>query len=157
MHEMLGNQYFLARNYYRSAENLEKALWKTPENKAVQRKLIVCYTKIGKIQKALESFLSLIKKDIDFILNTDPVDDDCPCPELIFDMENRQNQHSDSVDSSIVLGILWLYCDINKAIEYFKKAHSIDAKDPLIKSALSLIKARKNHSINDTVNETKEV
>jgi pentatricopeptide repeat protein len=126
MHEMLGNQYFLARNYFSAAENLEKALWKTPGEKTIRRRLIICYTQIGRIEKALELFLNLIKEDIDFITNVNLIDDDCPCSELIFDIENKAKSYSQSVDTNIVLGILWLFCDIDRSINYFEQAHSIN-------------------------------
>ena len=60
MSEMLGNQYFLARNYDGAAHELAGALLKDAKNKFIKRKLIVCYNQIGQIQKALELFLSLI-------------------------------------------------------------------------------------------------
>ena len=69
MSEMLGNQYFLARNYSGAAQELEKVLREDSKNKAIRRKLIVCYTQIGEIQEALSLFLSLAKEDIGFIIN----------------------------------------------------------------------------------------
>jgi len=144
MFEMLGNQFFMVRNYARAAEMLERALWKDAKNKAIQRKLIVCYTQIGKVNKALEVFLSLIKEDIDFIINTDPVDDDCPCPELVFEMENKRDQNESSLDFHLILGMLWLYCDLDQSIKYFQKALAIAPHNAQIKSILSILKARKH-------------
>ena len=68
MSEMLGNQYFLARKYSLAAEQLEKALFNDPGSKGIRRKLVVCYTQTGDIDKALQLFLSLIKEDIDFVI-----------------------------------------------------------------------------------------
>ena len=78
--EMLGNQYFLARNYESAAKNLQYALNIDPLNKAVRKKLVICYSQTGEIQKALNVFYNLIEEDIDYLINTDIVSDDCPCP-----------------------------------------------------------------------------
>ncbi|NIV98549.1 tetratricopeptide repeat protein, partial [Candidatus Saccharibacteria bacterium] len=126
MHEMLGNQLFLVRNYTRAAETLEKALRKKPKDKAIRRKLIVCYTQIGEVKKALQLFMSLANEDIDFIINIDPIEDDCPCPEIVYDMEAQLDQNQNSVDFQLNLGMLWLFCDIHKSIAYFKQAQKLD-------------------------------
>ncbi|GAB4365542.1 MAG: hypothetical protein Kow0042_04830 [Calditrichia bacterium] len=146
MHEMLGNQYFLARNYAKAAENLEKALAKCDDNKSIRRKLIVCYTQLTKIDKALDHFLSLIKQDIDYIIKIDPIVDDCPCPELVFDMEARLE--TNSVDQCIALGILWLYCNFEKSLKYFQKAHQLSKENDKIKSVLSILLNYQNKKMN---------
>jgi pentatricopeptide repeat protein len=142
MDEMLGNHYFLARNYPRAADLLEKALRSDPKNKGIRRKLIICFAQTGQINKALSVFLSLIKEDIDFVINTDPVDDDCPCPELVFEMENGQVDNYQSLDSTLVLGMLWLYCNFHKSLEYFSQAAKMDTNHKMIKSILALLDVR---------------
>lgn len=142
MDEMLGNHYFLARNYSRAAELLEKALRVDPKNKLIRRKLIICFAQIGRIDHALTEFLSLIKEDIDFVINTDPVDDDCPCPELVFDMEHGNFINHQSLDSTIVLGVLWLYCNLHKSYEYFTQAANLDQNNKMIKSIMTLLNVR---------------
>ena len=142
MHEMLGNQYFLARNYSRAAENLEKALVKFPRNKRIRRKLIICYTQLGEVEKALNTFISLIKEDIDFIINTDPIDDDCPCSELVFDLERRMSEKGESFNDLVVLGMLWLYCNIERSWNYFQQAARTQPDNPKIKSVLSMLKPK---------------
>jgi len=144
MSEMLGNQYFLARNYAGAARELEKALQKDPANKYIRRKLIVCYNQIGHVRKAIDVFLSLVKEDVDFIINTDPVDDDCPCAELVYDAERFYPNNDESLDFHLMLGMLWLYCDVNKSIHYFQKAQELDAENPKIKSILAILKAKVN-------------
>ena len=83
MSEMLGNQFFLARNYAGAANELEKALKKDPASKYVQRKLVVCYSQINKLEKAFNVFYDLAKRDMDFIINAKYDDAECPCPELV--------------------------------------------------------------------------
>ena len=142
MDEMLGNHYFLTRNYARAADLLEKALRSDLKNKAIRRKLIICFAETGHVDKALAVFLSLIKEDIDFIINTDPVDDDCPCPELVFDMEHWNVNTRQSLDDAEVLGMLWLFCNLHKSFEYFTQAANMDKNDKMIKSILALLNVR---------------
>ena len=141
MFEMLGNQLFLVRNYSRAVEMLEKGLWNDPKNKYIRRKLIICYTQIGEINKALDNFLWLIKKDIHFIIDIDPIADDCPCSELVFDSEATLHENPKSLNLLIISGILWLYCDVKRALEYFRMAHILDPSNPKIKSAITIIKS----------------
>jgi pentatricopeptide repeat protein len=142
MDEMLGNHYFLSRNYGRAADLLEKALRDDPKSKPIRRKLIICFAQTGHVDKALSVFLSLIKEDIDFVINTDPVDDDCPCPELVFDMEHGNSNIQPSLDTNLVLGMMWLYCNLHKSHEYFVEAAAMDNDDKMIKSILALLDAR---------------
>src|SRR5574340_573758 len=88
MSEMLGNQYFLSRKYCEALRELEESLLKNPSNKSIKKKLIICYVMAGKVYTALELFEQLITEDIYFIINTDPILDDCPCPEIIYEIEN---------------------------------------------------------------------
>ncbi|GJQ61699.1 MAG: hypothetical protein SCALA702_07520 [Melioribacteraceae bacterium] len=140
MSEMLGNQYFMARKYELAEPVLESCLRKYPDNKSIKKKLIVCYTQTGKIEQALPTFLSLIKDDIEFIINTDPIDDDCPCPELIYDLENSDNSKDELMFEYEKLGILWLYCDVNKSFFYFKKAVSLMPDKTVLKSIHVILK-----------------
>jgi pentatricopeptide repeat protein len=142
MDEMLANHYFLARNYTRAAELLEVALRGDPKNKGIRRKLIISYAQTGQVEKARDVFLSLIKEDIDFIINTDPVDDDCPCPELVFEMERGLENFRESYNYTITLGMFWLYCNLHKSYEYFNMAEDMDPQDKWIKSVLALLNAR---------------
>ena len=133
MSEMLGNQYFLARKYDLAIETFKKVLIKEPENNKVLCKLVICYTQTGKIQKALEIFTSLLKEDIDIIINRDPIKDDCPCPEIVYELEAQVAENQDSLDFFLVSGMLWLYCDLNKSLQYFKRAQDLAKNDTNLK------------------------
>ena len=153
MSEMLGNQYFLARNYASAAKNLQYALDIEPLNKPVRKKLIICYSQVGEIQKALNIFFNLIVEDIDCIINTDPVGDDCPCPELVTHYGTILPYEENSSDLKMMLGMLWLYCDTNKSLSFFKSVEKIKPEDKRIKSIteilenkLSLINNQDKHS-----------
>lgn len=142
MSEMLGNQYFLARNYARAASELNSALKSDIRSKPIRRKLIICYTQIDEIDKALDMFISLIKEDVDFVINTDPISDDCPCPELVYDMEQKWDNSKKSIDFNLILGMLWLYCNIEKSVYYFNRVLQIDSNFSKIKVILALLNSR---------------
>jgi tetratricopeptide (TPR) repeat protein len=137
--EMLGNKYFLARNYENAALNFQHTLQTDPINKAVKKKLIICYTQIGQIQKAFENFYQLVKEDIDFIINTDLIADDCPCPELTVKYGNILPYENESFDMNLMLAMLWLYCNASKSLEFFKKILVESSDDFRIREVINLI------------------
>jgi tetratricopeptide (TPR) repeat protein len=141
---MLGNQYFMARKYNEALNELAEYFNHNPQDKSTHRKLIICYAMAGKLNSALNLFLSLVSSDIDFILNADPIRDDCPCPEIVYDLENDINYDKDSPAYYKNLGVLWLYCDLNKSIENFEKAIEMDKNDPTVKSILTHLNAKKS-------------
>ena len=85
---MLGNQYFMARNYIGAASAFQDVLKEDPANTNARKKLIISLTQIGKYTQAIDQFSNFIGDNIDSIINTDPVKDDCPCPELVHNLEN---------------------------------------------------------------------
>lgn len=139
MNEMLGNQYFMARNYLRAANVFQEVLKEDPSNVNARKKLIIAFTQIGKYSQAVELFTNFISKNIDKIIETDPIKDDCPCPELVHNLEHLTTHGSESFTTYETLGILWLYCDINKSIEYFRKALSLKPKDEKVNGILILL------------------
>lgn len=118
MSEMLGNHYFLIRKYCEALEELESALAIDPFNKSIRKKLIICFICTGKVFTAYQLFENLAYEDIDFIINTDPILDDCPCPEIIYELENSDKNLAE-VDKLLALGILWLYCDVKESYDRF--------------------------------------
>lgn len=142
MSEMLGNQFFMARNYVAAAKELEEALQRNQKCKAIRRKLIICFNETGEIRKAFLFFISLINEDAEFIIQTDPIDDDCPCPELIFEAERSLMNNNNSIDFVLRLGMLWLYCDVRESIRYFNQAQQMAPKDSEIKTAITLLKTK---------------
>ncbi len=138
MSEMLGNQYFLGRNFSGAEKEYEECLAKYPDNKILRKKIIVCYTQTGKYERAIHEFLKLIQEDIDFVINTDIIGEDCPCNEIIFELEKNFPLKSESALTFTILGILWSYCDINRGYDYFQKALKIEA-DKNIEKILFLL------------------
>ncbi len=139
MSEMLGNQYFMARNFSAAQKELEGSLIKYPNSKPIKKRLIICYTQTEKLNVALRLFLDLITEDIEFIVKTDPERDDCPCPELIKLLEEQKDLNSNSLDYHLASGILWFYCDVNNSLNFFKKAKELAPGDPEIGTAIKII------------------
>ena len=121
MSEMLGNQYFLSRNYSRAAVTFSRVYSKNPKNFSVRKKLIICFTQTGELSKAFDFFYALVKENIEYLTNTDPVADDCPCSELADKYGMVLPYEENSSDLKLLLGILWLYCDAKKSLEFFKQ------------------------------------
>lgn len=141
MSEMLGNYHFLIRDYSSAIEELENFLLVNPEDKRAKKKLIICYTQIDELKKALDLFYTLVEEDINFIINTDPQTEDCPCPDLVKKLEENQSLYNNKYWLFVELGILWLYCNKEKSLKYFEEAYAIDNTDEKV---LYIIKKIKN-------------
>lgn len=140
--EMLGNKYFLARNYEDAAVNFQHTINSDPVNKSARKKLIICYTQIGQIQKAFESFYQLVKEDLNFIIETDPVADDCPCVELTDKYGNILPYENESYDLKLMLAMLWLYCNAEKSLEFFKRILIENPNDNRIGEVANIIETK---------------
>ena len=143
VNEMLGNQYFMARDYRAAEIELAPCLQKNPESKPIKRKLIICYTQLGDVVKALQMFNDLIHEDIEFVINADEVHDDCPCPELL-NTHERNYLDNGTKDNFLILGILWLYCDVGTSLKYFREAFKLDQKNDMLKIVINYIEEYKN-------------
>lgn len=148
MSEMLGNQYFIARRYADALNELEKAIQKNPSLKSARKKLIICYLQTSKLDKAVKEFCDLVNEDVELILNTDPIRDDCPCPDIIYQMKNEMTMYHNN-DELIMLGILWLYCDINSSIAQFEKVTTSSEYYSLVDNILI-----KLYQTNETLNRS---
>ncbi len=148
MSEMLGNQYFLSRNFFKAQEAYEKVLEAEPQNDYVKKRLIVCFTQTGKILKAFDLFFDIVKKDIEIITSTDLVADDCPCPELIRKYENVKPNSECSRDAKLMLGMLWLYCNTQTSLEFFDNILSEEKTDSRIVEIRNIIKEKISHTEN---------
>lgn len=127
MNEMLGNQYFLSRNYMQAQKELECALEQNPSSTSIKKKLVICHIQTGSTQRALDLFLDTITQDIHSIIDTDPIFDNCPCPQLVYEMENSL-QSPNTKEKILALGMLWLFCDIKQSLNYFTSVVPSDEK-----------------------------
>lgn len=139
MSEMLANHYFQNRKFITAAPLLEKAL-KYSNDDSLKKKLIICYAETGRISEAFNLFCSLIKTNIKIILDTNTADEDCPCPDLIFQMENPFYSNDLDFINLLQLGMLWLFCDKETSLNYFQKALTIQSNNKEIIDTISIIK-----------------
>lgn len=144
MNEMLANYQFLVRNYQNAVTELIDVVSKNPLNKKARKKLIICFTQTNQLGKALDLFVKLINEDMDFVMNTNPGVEDCPCPELVTKLENGEIKRIDKYELYTELGILWLYCNTEKSLKNFKKAFEINPNNELIKIAIEKISTKVN-------------
>lgn len=156
MSEMLANQYFMARKYLEAEIELEGVINKNPSNKSALKKIIVCYTHNNKIDKALDILCNLITEDIHLIIDTDPIKDDCPCFELIEEVEKKKLYSSESLKHYIMLGIFWLYCNYEVSLTNFIKASEIDSQNVVLNQTISVIKnymgsVQLKHSLGESI------
>jgi pentatricopeptide repeat protein len=139
MSEMLGNQYFLSRNYSRAASIFLKVYSQYPQNLSVRKKIIICFTQTGEMDKAFDFFYELVKENLEFITNTDPVADDCPCTELVEKYGMILPYEENSKDLKLLLAMLWLYCDVNKSLEYFKQLSLLNREEKKYNDVIIMI------------------
>ncbi|MGE5621079.1 MAG: hypothetical protein ACM3U0_00765 [archaeon] len=128
----------MMRKYLAASRELEKVLQAERKNNAAMKKLIICYTQTSRPYEALNLFYELISRDIEIIINTDQIADDCPCPGLIGEIEVDKVRYEDTFIKFCMLGILWLYCDVSVSLRYFKKACEIDNGHTLLNQILSV-------------------
>lgn len=129
MSEMLGNRYFLARQFDKAIPYLEDALTQNPDGDKIKKKLILCFIETGQIERAFNLFYELIEKNPNIIIDTDIYYDDCPCNELIPEWERKSKEGEKSLEYLETLAMLYLYCNVDKSLSYFKKA-SYKADNP---------------------------
>ena len=136
---MLGNRYFIARQYDKSIKILEEALLVSSNPEKIKKKLIICYVQIGKVEPALMHFHDLIRKDPKIIVDTDPYHDDCPCYEIIPEWEESIKRGELPQGYYESLAMLYLYCNKEQSISYFKKSLTNTKYKSIIASILKIL------------------
>jgi tetratricopeptide (TPR) repeat protein len=152
MSEMLANHYYLLRNFPLAKNLFEKILKGDSTNNALKNKLIICYVTTGEIQNAIGLFLDQIQDDIDSIINTKVDSDDCPCPEIISEIENNKKLFKKNSEKFAALGILWLYCSLEKSIEFFKNAENADPNETRFKEVSKILLNKLIHNKSNSIN-----
>lgn len=140
MSEMLGNKYFLSRNYSMAATTFSKVYSSDPHNLSVRKKMIICFTQTGELCKAFDFFYQLVKEDIRYIIDTDPISEDCPCEELTKKYGAVLPYEDNSSDLKLLLGILWLFCNAKKSLGFFNQLLIIQPEEKRYKEITSEIK-----------------
>jgi tetratricopeptide (TPR) repeat protein len=139
MSEMLANQYFMARKYDDAVPLFERLVSKNPQNLRVKKKLVICYTQTGQIERAVALVLELLRRSPRVILDTDIDSEDCPCPELTERMERRLQGTQPTVTDLNQLGILYLYCDLEASLQYFQGSLGKEPNQPQVREILAIL------------------
>lgn len=148
MSEMLGNFYFHQRKFLSAQRQLEQSL-KFNSSDSIKKKLIICYTQSGLLCEAIKMLHDLINRDINLITKTNIKEENCPCADLIYEIENSPNFTRDDYEQMLMLGILWLYCDIYKSKFYFSLACELNQSDNLVLKIFSMISNCVNNNLNN--------
>lgn len=143
MSEMLGNQYFLARKFDLALHQFTEVLKREPDNLNCIKKAVICFTQVGQVSAALDLFHRILEMDPFIIINTRPEDDDCPCPELVARLENASPAPNELIDYYNILGMLYLYCQLDQSLAYFTKSLNVQPDQRLVASFV-----RQLHHIN---------
>jgi tetratricopeptide (TPR) repeat protein len=139
MSEMLGNQYFMARNYGEAQKYLLPAYERDSSNKLVKRKLVICFFMTGNVQKAFDFFFELISEDIEYITKADPISDDCPCHEIIRELNLENLPEAHQFEQLVLRGIIWLFCNPKQSLTFFEKAYKLEPQNVKVSQTLNII------------------
>lgn len=150
MSEMLGNHYFQLRDFSLAERTYECLSQNQLTDLRIIKKLIICYTQTYHLDKALELLLLLIKKDINTLHNSNLKEDDCPCNELIFQIENGKIKYASEYETYISLGILWLYCKHTTSLKYFQMALNKNSKNQNLIKVITFLKNLSKQNILQT-------
>lgn len=157
MSEMLGNQYFMTRNYARAIQQFENVLQEENNNMNCRKKLVISHIQMGNYEKALSYFLDIMAVDPYIIIDTEPEKDDCPCPEIVEAMKHEYDLNHPSAKLCNQLAMLYLYCDMQRAISYFQKSlnlapNQLDIVNVLIKLRAVASLSKQNNKLNVSKN-----
>jgi len=144
MSEMLGNHYFQIRKYMLAEQVYERLSSKELSDTKIIKNLIICYTQTNKLQQSLELLTHLMETNINSIIKSKDNEDDCPCNDLIFNIESNNVRYANELETFTALGILWLFCNYKTSLNYFKMASDEDPSNEIIKKILVLIKNYSN-------------
>ena len=97
------------------------------------KKLIVCFSQTGEIDKALILFNRLITENIKILIDSSIQKDDCPCSELIPLLESKLPYTLNEQELKLRLGILWLSCDIKKSASIFEEIINNNNENIIVK------------------------
>ncbi len=128
MSEMLANNYFIVRNYAKAKEIFLQLPDELRDECRVMKKLILCEIFLSEPYKALQYLLTILRRDPGIIVKTDIDTEDCPCRDLIIELEERTGYNNGDESNILSLAMLWLYCNLERAVEYIDLIEDPDSK-----------------------------
>lgn len=118
MSEMLGNYFFLFQRYSDALLEYKNTLEESNIDSSLGIKYFICLLKLHRYNEALE-FFDRITANFHSKYNSNSIEA-AIITNLIDEIENS-NLLIKSVEKNYLLGILWSFCDKQKAIRYFQK------------------------------------
>jgi tetratricopeptide (TPR) repeat protein len=137
--EMLANRYFIARDFAAAAPVFEKVLEKDPRNERARKKLVICHTQTGNLDRAIELLLETLREAPRSIIDTHPQEEDCPCPELTGTLWRRFPYELNQLDTMVKLGILELYCNLARSMNFWRQLVELEPNEPRFVQILELL------------------
>lgn len=147
MLEMLANNYFIIRNYAKAKEVFLQLPESLREDSRVLKKLVLCEIFLSRPYNALGYLLSILRRDPAIIVKTDIDTEDCPCRDLIIELEERTGYGEGDERKTLSLAMLWLYCDLDRAVKYLYMIPEGDGKPGILEFKYII-----NNYINNTIN-----
>ncbi len=139
MSEMLANHYFLVEKYSEAERLYEDLVSRANPNLVVSKKLILCYLYNREIQKALNLFSNLVK-DKDLFLSLINESEDCPCGNVLKELETKRNSNLRIQDFYLILGMAYGFKDIQSSISYFKQYLAVEPNNVKVKKIIQSLK-----------------
>lgn len=136
----MGNYYFMTSRLQTACNEFERALLENPLNNDIRKKLVICYLSNGEIAKSLKLFITLIRQDASIIIKAKN-DMNCPCIEIINKFESEAPAGLDEIMYNKALGMLWLYRDKTRSVQFFEKVKSLNRNDSEVKEILNILSA----------------
>lgn len=141
---MLANNYFIVRDYAKAKETFLRLPEELRDDCRVMKKLILCEIFLSEPRKALDYLLVILRRDPEIIVKTDIDTEDCPCRDLIIELEERTGYSDGDERNVLSLAMLWLYCNVNRAIDYLNLIPGTEQKPGIMEFKFLI-----NHYINN--------
>ena len=125
MSEMLGNRYFMARQFALALPHLQTAVEKAPGNARARQKLVVCYLAADMLNAALSHFIRLFDQAPTLALMADPDMEICPCRELLASFSQTMAGRQRTARDYLTLGLLRASSDLPQAIDDLQRARDM--------------------------------
>ena len=146
MSEMLANNYFIVRNYVKAREVFLRLPESVRNSDAVKKKLVLCEIFLGNPLSALDYLLPLVVQNPGFIFKTDLELEDCPCRDLICELEQRPGFSQEDDFCLLSISILWLYCSLENSLHYLEMLTSLN-EHPKVNELKFQIQKHINHNL----------
>lgn len=139
MCEMLGNQYFIAENYYEAIRVYKNLITDKKANTEIQKKLIVSYLKTYQINSAMIQFLAILNFNRSETKCSENSDEYCVCREMISEINSNKLENVIGLDRDLMLAMLWYFCDAEQSEKYFRRATILVPDDSHLKKINEII------------------